>query len=231
MNKPEFKKKYLERIANLLQKLEDPKKLGDLDKQETVDACYFGVLSIVETLYGRNSPQVKELSEFRKAATKLPKNINLIIDKISVRLTDFARSLKGCLLNVQEEIENDLIEKLSEQISGEVISNFVVSARAELKNGNKDSAAVLACAALEETMKRKAESIEGKNMQGKGLAQIINYLKSKSVLQGTQVSIISSYTKLRNNAMHADWDKIEHSEVSSLIGFLESYLITNKQQT
>jgi hypothetical protein len=52
-------------------------------------------------------------------------------------------------------------------------------------------------------------------------------LKSKSLLKGPQASIVQSYTKLRNKAFHADWDKIDKTSVSSAIGFTESFILEN----
>ena len=65
----------------------------------------------------------------------------------------------------------------------------------------------------------------GLNVQDKTLDTVINLLKAKGFLKGAQTSIVSSYVKLRNASMHADWDKIQESDVSSLIGFLEPFLL------
>jgi len=65
------------------------------------------------------------------------------------------------------------------------------------------------------------------SVQNNTFGTVINALKSKGVLKGAQASIVSSYTKLRNAAMHADWSKIDDADVSRLIGFLEPFLLQN----
>jgi hypothetical protein len=183
----------------------------------TVDGCHFGTLTIVESLYGANSPQTKALIEGRKALTKAQ-----YTDEYELRST--AQMLKGTLLNVREELAAGLIRKISVEAAGEVIGDLIALSRAQLKAGYKDVAAVLAVAALEDSLKRKADGL-GVNVQGKTLDAIINALKAKSFLKGPQAPIVASYVKLRNAAMHADWNQITEVDVSSLLGFLEPFVI------
>ncbi|OGY68536.1 MAG: hypothetical protein A3B94_00155 [Candidatus Jacksonbacteria bacterium RIFCSPHIGHO2_02_FULL_43_10] len=119
-----------------------------------------------------------------------------------------------------------LITNIVIQASGAIIGDFLAIAKNELKNGNKDVAAVLSSAALEDSLKRKAEEFSIKT-EGKDLSQIINALKSQGIFSGAETPIVSSYVKLRNSAMHADWAKIQGADVGSLIGFLEPFLIKN----
>ena len=97
-------------------------------------------------------------------------------------------------------------------------------AKAELKEGFTQVAAVLASAALEGALKRKAEELE-LDVADKSLEDVINALKSKSFFKGAQTKIITSFVRLRNYAMHAEWNKIQEADVSSLIGFLEPFLL------
>jgi hypothetical protein len=96
-------------------------------------------------------------------------------------------------------------------------------AKTELNASFVNVAAVLACAALEDALKRKANDL-GLNTTGKTLDAIINALKAKSFFKGAQGPIVASFVKLRNAAMHADWDKISEADVKSLIGFMEPFL-------
>jgi hypothetical protein len=73
-------------------------------------------------------------------------------------------------------------------------------------------------------LKRKAEEL-GLDVADKSLEDVINALKSKSFFRGAQTKIITSFVRLRNCAMHAEWKKIQETDVSSLIGFLEPFLL------
>lgn len=217
--RPERKANYINRITELASRLEGLEDMDESACREIVGGCFLGAVNVLQSLYGPSSPQIKELSELKKAAGRMDYNE-------MYKLIYFADSLRGCLANAKEEIENDLIESIESQISGEIIGDFLALAKSELKAGFKDVAAVLACAALEDAMKRKATML-GLSVHNKTLDTVVNALKSKSVLKGAQASIVSSYTKLRNASMHADWSKIDNADVSSLIGFLEPFLIQN----
>jgi len=194
-------------------------RLDESECREIVGACFLGAVTVLQSIYGATSPQIKELSELKKAAGRM---------EYSDKYKDvyFAYSLRGCLTNAKEDIENELIESIEAQVSAEVIGDFLALAKSELKAGYKDVASVLACAALEDAIKRKANML-GLTVENKTLVTVANALKSKGVPKGAQASIVSSYTKLRNASMHADWTKIDDADVSSLIGFLEPFLMQN----
>jgi len=222
MRPDELVAQYTKRIADLLGKLESLRAKGSTyfvkeEDRSTVDGCFVGTLTVVESLYGANSPQIKALLEGRKAYTKTQYSSEY-------ELTAIARLLEGTLLNIREELAAGLIRSLSAEAAGEVIGDLIALSRAQLKAGYKDVAAVLAAAALEDSLKRKADEL-GINIEGKTLDALINALKAKSFFKGPQAPIVASYVKLRNAAMHADWGKIAEADVSSLIGFLEPFVI------
>jgi hypothetical protein len=207
---------YTKRIDELLAKLGE---LGSpiRDDQDTVDGCFMGALTVVESLYGANSPQTKALLEGKKGYTKTQYNLDY-------ELRAIAQLVRGSLLNIREELVAGLIRRISTEAAGEVIGDLIALSRAQLRAGYKDVAAVLATAALEDSLKRKADEL-GINVEGKTLDAIINALKAKSFFKGPQAPIVASYVKLRNAAMHADWNKIDEPDVSSLLGFLEPFVI------
>lgn len=217
MRPDELVAQYTKRINELLAKLNDIKSIPEDEERSTVDGCFLGTLTVIGSLYGANSPQAKALLEGRKAYTKTQYSH-------SYELSSLARSLKGILLNVREDLAAGLIRSISTEAAGEVIGDLIALARTQLKAGYKDVAVVLAAAALEDSLKRKADEL-GINVEGKTLDTIINALKAKSFFKGPQAPIVSSYVKLRNAAMHADWGKIDEADVSSLIGFLEPFVI------
>jgi hypothetical protein len=128
---------YSKRIGELLHKLETTRPLS----REMVESCYMGGLSIVESLYGINSSQVRELREYKKTAAQKCR-----AEYYHIFLGDF---VLGALSNAREELEAGLIRNLSKEAAGEVIGDLVVLAKAELKEGFIAVAAVLASAALE----------------------------------------------------------------------------------
>jgi len=208
---------YTKRIGDLLAKIDSLSDFVNGSDKVTVDGCFLGTLTVVESLYGANSPQTRALLEGRKAYTKTQYNIEYELKAISYLV-------KGTLLNIREELAAGLIRSISTEAAGEVIGDLIALSRAQLKAGYKDVAAVLAVAALEDSLKRKADEL-GVNVEGKTLDAIINALKAKSFFKGPQAPIVASYVKLRNAAMHADWSKIAEPDVSSLLGFLEPFVI------
>ena len=123
------------------------------------------------------------------------------------------------------EIEGGWLFTVEGRISAEIFADFIALAK-EALDDNEDVAAVLACAAIEDALKRLAIK-ENMDVDDKDMSEVINALKAGSVLKGPQVQIVQSYVKLRNKAFHAEWEKIDKESVSSLIGFTEQFLITN----
>jgi hypothetical protein len=195
-------------------------KIGTTSNRDVdVESAFMGGLNVLESLYGVNSSQVSEFREYKKAAQTKAKEYPR--GYYEIFLGDF---IIGSLSNVREELEARLIRNLSKEAAGEVIGDLVVLAKAELKEGFIPVAAVLASAALEDALKRKAEELE-LDVEDKSLDEVINALKSKSFFKGAQTKIITSFVRLRNYAMHAEWKKIQETDVSSLIGFLEPFLL------
>jgi hypothetical protein len=59
------------------------------------------------------------------------------------------------------------------------------------------------------------------------LDQVLIELKEKGVLQGGEPGVAQSFLKFRNDSLHADWNSVTESQVSSCLGLLDS-LITNR---
>lgn len=133
--------------------------------------------------------------------------------------------LQGIFDSAKEDYEGGYVFNLELRVSGEVFGDFVVMAREALGNGHKDVAAVLACAALEDTLKRFAEAND-LDVSEKTMAEVVNALKSKGLVLGAQKSLLDAMPRIRNLAMHASWDKISEPDVSSVIGFVEQFLLS-----
>ena len=143
--------------------------------------------------------------------------------------SSFKRSLQelfGIFQAAREAYDNDLLFDLEIQTAADVFGSFATAAKQALKENNKDVAAVIASAALEDVLKRYAVR-NGLDVGDKSMSSVINALKSKGLVFGAQKSLLDGMLKTRNSAMHAKWDEITVPEVSSLIGFVEQFLLTN----
>jgi hypothetical protein len=212
MKHDELKDKVLKRIDGLVKSLKKER-----EDRTVIDSVFMGTLSLLDMVYGAASPQVKALMNLR---TTTPRNH--YSEEYALEL--MGDSVIGILLNLREEIQAGLTRNIATEIAGVIIGDFIVLAKSALREGNLQVAAVLATAALEDALKRKAVE-QGINVDGKTLDSVVNALKGKSFFPGAQAPIVSSYVKLRNSAMHADWSKIQSADVGSLIGFLEPFLI------
>ena len=182
-----------------------------------VDAHSWGVwsasaLNMIQLVFGNDSSHFEQL---KKIAGKGG----------SIYYSEYEQAW-GNFLAAKRDYENGCYESLERQVSGEVFGDFIVAAKKALDEGNKDVAAVLACAALEDALKRFANA-NGLNVDGKEMSEVIGALKSKGLVGGAQKSILEAMPKVRNAAMHADWAKISGAEVNSVIGFTEKFLLDN----
>jgi hypothetical protein len=143
----------------------------------------------------------------------------------AVSQEEFDRAF-GTFLGAKADYERDCYGSLERKVSGEVFGDFIVAAKKAFDEGNKDVAAVLGCAALEDALKRFA-NLKSLNVDGKDMSEVIGALKSKGLVGGAQKSILETMPKTRNNAMHADWSKISAPEVGAVIGFTERFLLDN----
>ena len=137
-----------------------------------------------------------------------------------------ARKAVGIFMGAKTDYEKGCCVSMERTVSGEVFGDFVAAAKNALAEGHKDVAAVLACAALEDALKRFANT-NGLNVDGKDMSEIIGALKSKGLVGGSQKSILETMPKTRNSSMHADWSKISATEVGGVVGFTEQFLLQN----
>lgn len=166
--------------------------------------------NLIRAVYGEEAPHYKN---FREAYS------NCIGGKRDIaKLISLFRSAK-------EDFEGGYVFNVELRISGEVFGDFVALARQSLSEGQKDVAAVLACAALEDAVKRLA-STNGLQTDGKTMVDLVNALKSAGLVSGAQKSLLDAMPRIRNMAMHAEWSKITEPDVSSVLGYVEQLLLS-----
>ena len=135
------------------------------------------------------------------------------------------KSLNNLFLSAKEDFEGGYVFDVDLRVSGEVFGDFVALARQSMLEGHKDVAAVLACAALEDALKRYA-SVNQLDVNDKTMQEVVNSLKTKGLVAGAQKTLLDAMPRIRNFAMHAEWSKISEPDVSSVLGFVEQFLLT-----
>lgn len=134
-------------------------------------------------------------------------------------------TLKNLFLSAKGAFEGGYIFNVELTVSGELFGDFVAMAKHALSEGHKDVAAVLACAALEDTLKRYA-LVNGLTVDGYSMQDTANALKSKGLVKGAQKTLLESMPKIRDYAMHANWDKITEQDAGGVIGYVEHFLLS-----
>lgn len=175
-----------------------------------------GALHLLAAIYGPESPQVKDLQVVAAPHPRFGTDLSLRGD-----------ASKGALQNLQGDLDAGLVGSLRAQVAGGVIADFLGLARHALDepgDGAKNVAAVLAGAVYEDTIRRMGAELAG--VVGRpNLADVLGALKSRGILIDTQFSIAQSYLSFRNNALHADWGKVERASIVSVLGFVEQLLL------
>ena len=169
--------------------------------------------SLITAVFGLSSPHVQ--------------NFNSLYEKCHGQDYD-VKALHAVFQSAKDDFEGGYLFNVELRVSGEVFGDFVALARQSLSEGHKDVAAVLACAALEDVLKRYA-SLNQLNITDKSMTEVINALKSAGLVVGAQKSLLDAMPRLRNAALHADWSKISEPDVSSVIAFVEQFLLTKFQ--
>jgi hypothetical protein len=134
------------------------------------------------------------------------------------------QSCRGVLDAAKRDFEGGYVASLSSTIAGEIFADLLKLARFALDGGNKDSAAVLAAAGFEDSLK-KIGALYNLNVAEEELGSVIGALKAQQLLKGGAAQSADRYLKLRNWAMHANWEKIASEEVAGLIAFVDELLV------
>lgn len=170
--------------------------------------------NLLRTVYGEKTPHYANF-------TKAIENCAGYDDEVN--------ALFGIFQSAKEDFEGGYVFDPDVRISGEVFGDFVAMSKQSLSEGYKDVAAVLACAALEDTLKRFA-TLNGLHVSDKSMTEVVNALKSKGLVAGAQKSLLDPMPRIRDYAMHANWEKITAPDVNSVIGFVEQFLLSNFNQ-
>lgn len=186
---------------------------------------------------GRHGSYVPD-GQWQKWATSAQNLIRAVFGELSPHYQNFVKAYEECrgedhrvrtlnalFLSAKEDFEGGYVFDVELRVSGEVFGDFIALARLSLAEGHKDVAAVLACAALEDALKRFADA-NGLAVGDKTMQEVVNALKSSGLVAGAQKTLLDAMPRIRNLAMHADWGKIAEPDVSSVLGFVEQFLLS-----
>jgi hypothetical protein len=172
-------------------------------------------ISMASTFYGESSAQAEAL---KRSADNMSKSKE---ERASMVLYEFA---SGYIANMAAELNSGLVENLRLRLTGEILSDLVGMAREALTENAVHVAAVLTAAAFEDAMRRLAEEKAGITERIK-LEQVVIALKEKGVLQGGEPGVVQSFLKFRNDSLHADWNNVTESQVTSCLGLLDTLIV------
>jgi hypothetical protein len=188
--------------------------------------------------YTRDFPSSIEYQRFKAETMNIVKNVcgensahyvvlkQLAENKNTAAATEYFVDFYGVLEAARRDFEGGYLFDLEKRITGELFGDFVNLSKAAMKEGHKEVAAVLACAALEDALKRYARG-QGLDVDDQVMQSVVNALKSKGLVSGAQKTLLDAMPKVRDFAMHANWDKITPEDVSSVIGFVEQFLVSH----
>jgi hypothetical protein len=209
------------KLSNLTERVDTLLKLATEGEQSSVNAYELvqGTLSVLTAAYGSQAPQARAFQD--AVAMTVKKGIDHGTDIHLVR-----HSAGGALRDLKQNLALGIVSSIQATITGDVLTDHLALARTVLEesgDGAKNVAAVLAAAAYEDTLRRLAK-INGLTHCEK-LADTLTSLKEAGHLIGAQVGIANSYLKFRNDALHARWENLDRSSVSSVLGFVEQLLL------
>lgn len=168
-------------------------------------------MGLIRSVFGEDSPHYGNLASAYKACAGYDDQVDI---------------LKGIFSSAKSDFDGGYLYTVQASISGEIFGDFVGLAKVALREGSKDVAAVLACAALEDALKRFADA-NGLSVGDKVMQEVVSALKSKGLVSGAQKSLLDTMPKIRDYAMHANWEKISAQDVGSVIGFVEQFLLAH----
>ena len=138
--------------------------------------------------------------------------------------TDYTGPLESIFYSAKRDYERGFnVGDIHLRISGRVLGDFIALAKLSLDSGCIEVASVLAAAALEDVLKRYAVT-HGLEIEDRTMTQVINALKSKGLFNRGTSKLLDGMPKIRDLALHAEWDKLTEVEIGSIIGCVEQFL-------
>ena len=204
---------------NLLSRIEELLSLKSQWNYNTLGEIYAGTIAVASNIWAANSSHVEMIKQLRQdmQASKWDEH---------GKAENTISQCQGVLRSIASDIKAGRLGSLRLEYQGQVFADLINVAKMAIAEGTKDVAAVLAAVAIEDTLKRYAQ-VKGLDVEDKDLSTVINALKAASLLTATQGSLLKGMVPFRNKALHAEWAKIDTSEVQGVLAFVEEFLSRN----
>jgi hypothetical protein len=137
-----------------------------------------------------------------------------------------ANAIGGILDAALADFSAGLTGSVRLQAQGEVLGDFVALARESLNAGSEGTervAAVLAAAALEETLKQLGAA-QGVDVYNRDYRGVVQKLQDAGVLAGAQPRLAMGFSTFRDNAAHGQFELIERGTTEAALAFVEGIL-------
>ena len=126
--------------------------------------------------------------------------------------------LKGHLNALVQDIEDGLLTNIEYKISAKSFIDFFDHAKAYVRQNKKMEASVIASSVFEDTIRKIGKK---KNLEFLKLDRLIDELRKSEIITSTEMKKYKYFAGIRNEAMHANWDKISIDDVKDLIQGVE----------
>ena len=205
-------------LENMLQRIDELLEKGDTESQADIAEIASGAATLFETAYGKHSTQPKQVLELQ---TQVCLGVGILTTS---ELIGFKNSLYGCLRTLKSDATEGRLVDFQAEARGEVFGDFIALARRALDEDEKDVAAVLACAALEDSLKQCAKN-HGLSVDDKNMTTVMHALKRAGVISGSEGKKLEGFVDVRNDAFHAEWEAINVPHLQTILAYTESFLI------
>jgi uncharacterized protein YutE (UPF0331/DUF86 family) len=128
------------------------------------------------------------------------------------------KMLRGHLQALLSDIEDGLLTNLEYKITAQSFLNFFEHAKSYLKQNKKMESSVIASSVFEDTIRKIGKK---SGLEYEKLDRLIDELKKLQVISSTEMKKFKYFAGIRNEAMHANWDKFTIEEVEDLINGTE----------
>lgn len=184
---------------------------------ENLQGAVQATLSILTLIYGAKSLQVAQFQARIKPGQ----------DTGDVRSRQYelrvANDVFSALDTAIADSKAGLVQSERIRGKGEILGDFVETARSALAKGSAETekvAAVLVAAALEEVLKQIGENLSI-DVYDRDMRGVVQKLKDADVLIGPQAALAMGYSQYRDKAFYAQFDQMDRATIESALAFVE----------
>ena len=187
-----------------------------------VSGAVQSTISVLESVYGKGSTQVARFEE------RLKRNLGANEVHENIYNARIAKDIETILDAAVADFRAGLTTSIKARAKSEILGDFVALSRHALDERTEQAdrvAAVLAAAALEETLKQLGET-NGVDVYNRDYRGVVQKLKDAEVLTGAQPALAQGLSKFRDHAFHGQFEQIARATTESALAFVEGLLTT-----